>query len=96
MPGSGINRADRFMQAMDGVDVFIMGHTHKPFALRGSKLVIDAANRRVTRRPTLSMCAGAWLGYVGYPVTGMMTPAAEAGANKLLLSGSKFRFEAVI
>ena len=96
LPGSGINRADRFMQAMDGVDVFIMGHTHKPFALRGSKLVIDAANRRVTRRPTLSMCAGAWLGYVGYPVTGMMTPTAEAGANKLMLSGSKFRFEAVI
>ena len=63
---------------------------------RGSKLVIDAANKRVTRRPTLRMCAGAWLGYVGYPVTGMMTPTAEAGANKLLLSGSRFRFEAVI
>ena len=96
LPGAGVNRADRFMQAMDGVDVFIQGHTHKPFALRGSKLVIDAQNKRVTRRPTLTMCAGAWLGYVGYPVTGMMTPTAEAGANKLLLSGSKFRFEAVI
>ena len=96
LPGSGVNRADRFLQAMDGVDVFIMGHTHKPFALRGSKLVIDAANKRVTRRPTLSMCAGAWLGYVGYPVEKMLVPAAEAGANKLVLSGSKFRFEAVI
>ena len=29
-------------------------------------------------------------------VTGMMTPTAEAGANKLMLSGNKFRFEAVI
>lgn len=96
LPGSGVNRADRFMQAMDGVDVFIMGHTHKPFALRGSKLVIDAANKRVTRRPTLSMCAGAWLGFVGYPVEKLMTPAAMAGANKLLLSGTKWRFEAVI
>ena len=96
LPGSGINRADRFMQAMDGVDVFIMGHTHKPFALRGSKLVIDAANKRVTRRPTLTMCAGSWLGYVGYPVEKMLTPTAEAGANKLLLSGTKYRFEAVV
>jgi predicted phosphodiesterase len=96
LPGSMVNRADRFMQAMDGVDVFIHGHSHKPYCLRGSKLVIDAANKRVTRRPTLTMCAGAWLGYVGYPVTGMMTPTAEAGANKLLLCGSKFRFEAVI
>jgi hypothetical protein len=25
-----------------------------------------------------------------------MTPAAEAGANKLLLSGTRFRFEAVV
>ena len=30
------------------------------------------------------------------PVTGMMAPTAEAGANKLVLSGNKFRFEAVI
>jgi len=96
LPGGMVNRADRFMQSMDGVDVFIHGHSHKPYCLRGSKLVIDAANKRVTRRPTLTMCAGAWLGYVGYPVTGMMTPTAEAGANKLLLCGSKFRFEAVV
>ncbi len=96
LPGSGVNRADRFMQSMDGVDVFIHGHTHRPYCLRGSKLVVDVRNKRVTRRPTLTMCAGAWLGYVGYPVTKMLTPAAEAGANKLVLSGSKFRFEAVI
>lgn len=96
LPGSTVNKADRFMQSMDGVDVFIHGHSHKPYALRGSKLVVDTSNKRVTRRPTLTMCAGAWLGYVGYPVTGMMTPTAEAGANKLMLSGSKFRFEAVV
>lgn len=96
LPGAGVNRADRFMQAMDGVDVFIHGHSHKPYALRGSKLVIDAANKRVTRRPTLSMCAGAWLGFVGYPVVGMMSPTAMAGANKLVLSGNQYRFEAVI
>jgi len=96
LPGGMVNRADRFMQSMDGVDVFIHGHSHKQYCLRGSKLVIDAQNKRVTRRPTLTMCAGAWLDYVGYPVEKMLTPATEAGANKLLLSGTKFRFEAVI
>ncbi len=96
LPGGMVNRADRFMQAMDGVDVFIHGHSHKQYCLRGSKLVVDAQNKRVTRRPTLTMCAGAWLDYVGYPVEKMLTPATEAGANKLLLSGTKFRFEAVI
>jgi predicted phosphodiesterase len=33
------------LQALDGVDVFIHGHTHKPYALRGSKLVLDPANK---------------------------------------------------
>lgn len=96
LPGAGINRADRFMQSMDGVDVFIHGHTHRPYCLRGSKLVVDVQNKRVTRRPTLTMCAGSWLNYVGYPVEKMLSPTAEAGANKLLLHGNKYRFEAVI
>lgn len=42
------------------------------------------------------MCAGSWLGYVGYPVEKMLTPVAMPGANKLLLSGTKYRFEAVV
>ena len=33
LPGGMVNRADRFMQAMDGVDVFIHGHSHKPYCL---------------------------------------------------------------
>ena len=34
--------------------------------------------------------------FVGYPVEKLMTPAAMAGANKLLLHGTRHRFEAVI
>lgn len=96
LPGSTVNKADRFMQSMDGVDIFIHGHTHRPYCLRGSKLVVDVQNKRVTRRPTLTMCAGSWLDYVGYPVQKMLSPTAEAGANKLLLHGNKYRFEAVV
>ena len=96
LPGAGINRADRYLQALDGVDVLIHGHTHKPYALRGSKLVLDLANKIVKQRPTLAMCAGQWLDYVGYPVDKMMVPVAQAGANKLQLSGTRYRFEAVI
>ena len=96
LPGSGINRADKFMQTMDGVDILIHGHTHRPYALPGSKLVIDMANKRVTQRRTLTMCASSWLGYVGYPVVGMMAPTASGVANKVVLSGSRFRFEAVV
>lgn len=96
LPGAAINRADNYLQALDGVDVLIHGHSHRPYALRGSKLVIDAQNKLARQRPTLSMCAGSWLDYVGYPVDKQMRPTAQPGANKLLLSGTRFRFEAVI
>ena len=96
LPGAGINRADRYLQALDGVDVLIHGHTHKPYALRGSKLVLDTANKIVKQRPTLAMCAGQWLDYVGYPVVQQLNPAALPGANKLVLFGDKYKFEAVI
>jgi len=96
LPGAHVNRADRFMNSMDGVDVFIHGHTHRPYCLRGSKLVVDVQNKRVTRRPTLTMCAGSWLGYIGYPVTKQLNPTALPGANKLVLHGRKYLFEAVI
>jgi len=96
LPGAGVNRADRYLQALDGVDILIHGHTHKPYALRGSKLVLDPANKIVKQRPTLAMCAGQWLDYVGYPVNKMMTPVAMPGANKLKLYGNKYKFEAVV
>lgn len=96
LPGAGINRVERALQSMDGVDVYIHGHTHKPYALRGSKLVLDPANKIVRQRPTLMMCAGQWLNYVGYPVEKQLNPVALPGANKLLLCGTKYRFEAII
>ena len=96
LPGAGVNRNENYLQALDGVDILISAHTHKPYALRGSKVVLDAQNRRATFRPTLHMVAGSWLGYLGYPIDKMLRPAALPGANKLLLHGTKYRFEAVI
>jgi predicted phosphodiesterase len=96
LPGAGINRADRMSQALDGIDIFIHGHTHRPYAIRGSKIIIDYQNKRAIQRPTLTMCAGQWLQYVGYPIDKMMNPVAMPGANKLSLSGVKYRFEAIV
>ena len=96
LPGAGVNRNDRFLQTMDGVDILITAHTHKPYALRGSKIVLDMQNRRATFRPTLHMVAGPWLAYYGYAIDKMLAPAAMPGANKLLLHGDYYRFEAVV
>jgi len=96
LPGAGVNRNDRYLQALDGVDILITAHGHKPYAHRGSKIILDVQNRIVTARPTLHMMAGSWLGYVGYPIEKQMVPVAMPGANKLILSGTKYRFEAVV
>lgn len=94
--GSSVNKTDAFMQSIEGLDVLITAHSHKPYALRGSKLECDYGRNIMRQRPTLEMCAGSWLNYAGYPVRKMLRPVAMPGANKLLLYGDRFRFEAVV
>lgn len=96
LAGTGVSRADNYIQSLDGIDILIHAHNHRPYAHRGSKLVVDAQNRTVKQRPYLTMCTGGWLQYVGYPVDKGLRPVAMPGANKLMLSGDRFRFEAVI
>jgi predicted phosphodiesterase len=94
--GTMLSKMDDYSQSIDGADVFIYAHSHRPGAQRSSKLWVDMQNRQVIQRPTLTMCAGAWLEYVGYPMDKNMRPVAMPGANKLLLYGDKWRFEAII
>ena len=96
LPGAGINRADSFLQAFDGVDVLIHAHTHKPYTLPGAKIVIDAQNKIAKERPTLTMGVNSWLGWVGYPIDKMMRPTAIPKASRLTLSGRDFDFEGVV
>ena len=96
LPGSGINRADNFMQALDGIDIFIHGHTHKPYTLPGSKLVTDTQNKLVRRRATLTMGVNSWLDYVGYPVDKMLRPTAIPKASRLILYGREYLFEGIV
>lgn len=95
-PGATVNRNDNYLQALDGIDILIAAHAHKPYALRGSKLWLNYNNRRMMQRPTLSMCAGSWLAYGGYPTQKQLRPVAEPGANKLMLYGNRYRFEAIV
>lgn len=91
--GAAVTRADYYSQSLDGIDVYIHAHTHRPYAYRGSKLVVDYANKLVRQRPTLIMGAGSWLGYVGYPIDKGLRAVAMPGANKLYLSGTKYQFD---
>lgn len=95
-PGAGLNRTDDFIQGIDGIDILITGHTHKPLAMKGSKLVCDMNNKLMQQRPYLLVTANPWLNYVGYPLQKLMRPTAMPGVNKVLLSGTRQWFEAVV
>lgn len=94
-PGSTVNNADDYFQAVEGFDFLAIAHSHKAFALRGSKLELDPVRRVILQKPTIVMCANSWLNYGGYAIRGMYRPVAMPGANKITLYGDKKWFEAV-
>lgn len=75
--GSAANKSERFSMAVDGLDVFVSGHTHKPVTFPAAKLVIDAHNKQVTTKEFTVVTATSWLDYGGYPLQKMMTPVAK-------------------
>lgn len=74
--GSGLNRSDKMQMAVEGVDIMISGHTHKPSKAHSARLVFDPRNNKVTERNTLLFVCTGWLNYGGYPTQGMMAPVA--------------------
>lgn len=74
--GSGVSRQDNFQISIEGVDISISGHTHKPAKVPSARLVFDPRNNNVVRSNTLIFVCTAWLDYGGYPVRGQMRPTA--------------------
>lgn len=84
--GSGANRSERFGSIIDGLDILITGHTHKPINFPVSKIVIDAQNKQITQKKFTCVTATSWLDYGGYPIRKMMTPTSFA-PQEIRLSG---------
>lgn len=76
MLGSGVSKQDGYQLAIEGVDISITGHTHKPSKNHSARLVFDPQNNKVTERNTLIFVCTAWLNYGGYPVTKQLRPTA--------------------
>lgn len=49
--GAAVNRNERFGYTIDGLDMLIVGHTHKPTVSQPHKLVFDCQNNRVSQKP---------------------------------------------
>ena len=75
--GSSANAAERFASRIEGVDLFVTGHTHKPLSFPVGKLVFDARNKQIRTAQFRVVTAASWLGYGGYAAEKMLAPVAR-------------------
>jgi len=72
--GAYVNKTDRFGMAIDGLDLLVVGHSHKPITWPSGKLVFDPQNNRITIKPFRVVVSTSWLDYAGYALRKMLTP----------------------
>ena len=88
LTGSGVNRAERFGFALDGVDALILGHTHKPYLTQPGKIVVDPRNDKVSVKPFRVISVTSWLEYSDYAAQKLLLPTTHA-LQTIRLSGTK-------
>jgi len=74
--GANISRQDSYQLSIEGVDISVTGHTHKPAKVPSGRLVFDPRNNNVIRNNTLIFVCTSWLDYAGYPERGQMRATA--------------------
>lgn len=77
LTGGNVNRAERFGYVMDGVDILVTGHTHKPWITQPSKIFVDTRNNKVTTKPFKVVSSTSWLNYGGYAAQKMLNPVSH-------------------
>ena len=87
--GSSANKVERFGMAIDGLDLLVTGHTHKPLTFPSRKLIVDPFNKQVRYKQFQVVVATSWLDYGGYPIQKLMTPTAFTESGIILHSDKK-------
>ena len=77
---------------IEGIDVFVSGHTHKPMDKPLGKLVYDSKNKAVSQRDVENIVFGHFLRFGGYGERGGHRPTATK-LFSLILSGKKKSIE---
>lgn len=84
--GATVNRNERWGNVIEGVDLLIVGHTHKGTVTRPSKIVFDSRCERVIVRDYVVLSCEAWQGYGGYALQKMLLPSETARPQAIHLS----------
>lgn len=89
--GSSLNNLVDFGYVIDGADMVIMGHTHKPIAAAPEKIKIDIQNGKVSMKPFKVVNITSWLAWGGYASRKMLAPAGHA-PQVITLRGKRKEF----
>lgn len=84
LPGSSINRVERWGYALSGVDVVIMAHVHKMMDSHPAKLFVDPRTETVSVRPFHTVICCPWMKYGGYALQKMLLPSTTCQPQKLI------------
>lgn len=82
--GGGVNKQIKYAHSIEGVDIVVTGHTHKPVVAPDGKLVIDKNHRTVTQHNLYTVVATSWMQYGGYGMRGQYAPGAVVFQNIVL------------
>lgn len=88
MLGAGLNKSEPFAIAL-GVDLLIVGHTHRPMTAPTIRLQPDAQKGLMVAREIRLLIATGWLDYGGYPTRKMLKPVVVR-PNKAILADKSF------
>lgn len=85
-------RAERFGMAIDGMDMLIVGHIHKPQDFPVFKYVIDKYNNKVTKKPYNVFVCTSWMENGAYCLQSLMQPTGHS-LSHFTLNGTKKEIE---
>lgn len=92
--GAAVNRNERFGNVIDGLDVLIVGHSHKAHVTKPMKIVVDARNNKVQQRPYYVVGVSSWMEYGGYALRKMLLPSSHAAqVIRLMMRGRNISVE---
>ena len=75
--GASKSKTDKFSYAIDGMDVFVTGHTHQPATYFPSKIMMDLRNDKITERSMVHVVVPSFVKTGGYGLRGMYMPQGK-------------------
>lgn len=93
--GASINRAERFLQSYENVDLLITAHTHRPMHFVVNKQMFDKSNAKLIPRSVHGVIVTSFLDYGGYAMEKMYPATGRLDQQEIILSSYKKHIDVI-